>query len=43
MSGIFSFNYTPAQIGITVITNIVATGILTFALTKVLGSEKAMF
>ncbi len=43
MSGIFSFAYTPAQIGITVVANIACTGILTFVLTKIFGNEKAMF
>lgn len=43
MHGIFSFNYDPIQVVITIGANIVAAGVLTVVLTKMFGSEKVMF
>ncbi|MBE5882979.1 MAG: ABC transporter permease [Lachnospiraceae bacterium] len=43
MNGIFSFTYEPLQVGITILANILCTGILSFVLTKIFNSEKAMF
>lgn len=43
MEGIFSFSYEPIQVAVTIVTNIVATGIMTFVLTKLFDSEKVMF
>jgi len=43
MHGIFSFNYDPMQVVITIVANIVAAGVLTVVLTKMFGSEKVMF
>lgn len=43
MNGIFAFTYTVEQIIITMVVNIVATGILTFVLTKIFSNEKVMF
>lgn len=43
MNGIFSFSYEPMQVGLTIISNLLCTGVLTFVLTKIFNSEKAMF
>ena len=43
MEGIFSFSYEPVQVVVTIVTNIVATGIMTFVLTKLFDNEKVMF
>ncbi len=43
MSGIFSFAYEPMQVVTTIVANIVTTGILSFVLTKLFGSEEVMF
>jgi sodium transport system permease protein len=43
MHGIFSFSYEPIQVVVTIVSNIVLTGILTFVLTKLFDSEKVMF
>lgn len=43
MSGIFSFTYEPMAVLITIVSNIAVTAILTFVLTKIFNSEKAMF
>ena len=43
MNGIFSFNYQPMEILITVIVNLCVAGILVFGLTRAFQSEKVMF
>lgn len=43
MNGIFSFTYEPMQVGLTIVSNLLWTGALTFVLTKIFNSEKAMF
>jgi len=42
-SGIFSMNYEMIQVGITIATNLVFTGICVFVMTKMFNSEKIMF
>lgn len=43
MNGIFSFAYESMQIVLTIISNVLWAGLLTFVLTKIFNSEKAMF
>ncbi len=43
IQGIFSFTYTPVQIVVTMVVNLVTAGILTFVLKKMFDSEKIMF
>lgn len=43
MHGIFSFDYNPLHIAITMIVNVVVAAVLTFVLTKLFDSEKVMF
>ncbi len=43
MQGIFAFTYEPLQVVVTILTNIVVTGILAYVLTKLFDSEKVMF
>ncbi len=43
MNGIFSFTYEPIQIVSTILVNTVCSAVLTFVLTKIFNSEKAMF
>lgn len=43
MQGIFSFTYEPVQVAVTMLINVLVTGILTFVLTKMFDSEKVMF
>ena len=43
MNGIFGFNYNIINIVITIVTNVLLTGILTLILSKMFNSEKVMF
>lgn len=43
MTGIFSFQYELSQVIITIITNVVFAGLLSFILTRLFNSEKVMF
>ncbi|MCM1560858.1 MAG: ABC transporter permease subunit [Butyrivibrio sp.] len=43
MNGIFSFQYAPGQIAVTMASNLVYAFLLTFVLTKLFNSEKVMF
>lgn len=43
MNGIFSFTYEAAQVGVTIVANVLWAGLLTFLLTRIFNSEKAMF
>ncbi len=43
MNGVFSSNYQMSQLAVTIVTNVVLTGVLAFGLTKMFGSEKIMF
>lgn len=41
--GIFSFTYQPVQVVITILVNVVASGLFTWVLTKMFNNEKVMF
>ena len=43
MNGIFSFQYNPVHIGITLLSNLIWTGILIYVITRMFNSEKVMF
>ncbi|MCM1192863.1 MAG: ABC transporter permease subunit [Acetatifactor muris] len=43
MNGIFSFQYAPGQIAVTIVSNLLYAFLLTFVLTKLFNSEKVMF
>ena len=43
ISGIFSLAYQPVSVVLTIVSNLVCTGVCVFALTKIFGSEKVMF
>lgn len=43
MSGIFSFNYQPIQVAVTIVMNVIVAGILCFVLTRLFNDEKVMF
>ena len=43
ISGVFSMNYEPLQIILTVVSNLIVAGLLVFALAKMFNSEKVMF
>lgn len=43
MQGIFSFTYEPVQVAVTILTNVLVAGVVTFVLTKMFDSEKVMF
>lgn len=43
MHGIFSFQYAPEQIAVTMASNLVYAFLLTWVLTKLFNSEKVMF
>ena len=43
MYGIFSFQYAPAQMAVTMASNLVCAFLLAWGLTKLFGSEKVMF
>lgn len=41
--GIFSFTYQPVQVVITILVNVVASGLFTWVLTRMFNNEKVMF
>jgi sodium transport system permease protein len=43
ISGVFSMNYEPLQIILTVVSNLIVAGLLVFTLAKMFNSEKVMF
>ncbi len=43
MSGIFALDFTPMQIVLTAVSNLVLTGVPVFVLTRMFNSEKVMF